>query len=447
METPIYDFARRYAESGTARLHMPGHKGVPFLGCEALDLTEITGADSLYGASGIIARSEQNAAALFGSAATVYSTEGSSQCIRAMLYLALLHAPKTGKRPVIAAARNVHESFVLAAALLDFDVVWLWPESASFSLCSCPVGGRQVAETLDGLSDPPAAVYVTSPDYLGGTLDIAGIAAACRARGVPLLVDDAHGAYRHFLPQPAHPLDLGADICSDSAHKTLPVLTGGAYLHISESAPPEFAENARRAMALFGSTSPSYLILESLDLANRYLSEGYRRRLADCAGTVARVKTALSKRGWHLAQSDPLKLTVRTDARCRGGKTVAAQLRAGGVEYEYADPDFAVLMATPENTSGDFAKILDALGTPDFSAAAPAPVFYLEPPRQCVSIREAVLGRQELVPTQASCGRILAAPAVQCPPAVSVLISGERIGPDAVAILRHYGVASVAVTK
>ena len=89
MDTPIQDFVASYVGNQGVRLHMPGHKGKTFLGCEALDITEIKGADALYEADGIIARSEENAAALFGSARTLYSTEGSSQCIRAMLYLAL----------------------------------------------------------------------------------------------------------------------------------------------------------------------------------------------------------------------------------------------------------------------------------------------------------------------------------------------------------------------
>ncbi len=97
MTTPIVDFfVRQYARSGTSRLHMPGHKGQPFLGCEAWDITEIKGADELYEAEGIIARSEANATALFGTARTYYSTEGSSQCIRAMLALALRGLPKQG---------------------------------------------------------------------------------------------------------------------------------------------------------------------------------------------------------------------------------------------------------------------------------------------------------------------------------------------------------------
>ena len=107
MTTPIVDFVQNYAKSGTSRLHMPGHKGQALLGFEGLDITEIRGADELYEADGIIAQSEANATRLFGTAHTYYSTEGSSQCIRAMLCLAMQAAP-AGQRPVLLAARNAH---------------------------------------------------------------------------------------------------------------------------------------------------------------------------------------------------------------------------------------------------------------------------------------------------------------------------------------------------
>lgn len=225
MQTPIVDFVRRYQKDGVTRFHMPGHKGQSYLGCEWADITEICGADSLYEADGIIAESEENASALFGSGRTFYSTEGSSQCIRAMLSLAL--SRHNGKeRSVVLAARNVHKAFVYAAALLDFDVEWLWPEDGMKSLCSCKVSPAQVEKQI--VRSRPVAVYLTSPDYLGGQMDIRSIAEVCHREGVLLLVDNAHGAYLHFLKQSVHPLDLGADMCCDSAHKTFPVLTGGA---------------------------------------------------------------------------------------------------------------------------------------------------------------------------------------------------------------------------
>ena len=121
MKTPICDFVKHYAESGTRRFHMPGHKGVSSLGLEHLDITEVVGADSLYDADGIIGESERNASEIFD-CPTFYSTEGSSQCIRAMLYLTLLHARNQGKAPLIAAGRNAHKTFLGSVALLDTDV-------------------------------------------------------------------------------------------------------------------------------------------------------------------------------------------------------------------------------------------------------------------------------------------------------------------------------------
>ena len=240
METPIADFVRRYADSGMIRAHMPGHKGKPLLGCEALDITEIDGADDLFHPEGIIAQSEANATRLFGTVHTYYSTEGSSQCIRAMLCLALQAAPAAGQRPVLLAARNAHKALLYAAALLDFDIQWLWPAPQDAgSLCSCPVSAAKLTGALQGLAQQgkrPFGVYITSPDYLGGMQDIRALSAVCDTFGMPLLVDNAHGAYLHFLKEGSrHPIQLGADLCCDSAHKTLPVLTGGAYLHLGSS--------------------------------------------------------------------------------------------------------------------------------------------------------------------------------------------------------------------
>ena len=282
MTTPIVDFVRQYAQSGTARLHMPGHKGQSLLGCEPWDITEIRGADELYEAEGIIAQSEANATRLFGTAHTYYSTEGSSQCIRAMLCLAMQGAPRTGKRPVLLAARNAHKALLYAAALLDFDIRWLWPAPEDTgALCSCPVTVQALSaalEELAGQGRTPVGVYLTSPDYLGGMQDIAALSAVCDAHGAPLLVDNAHGAYLRFLPGGSrHPIDLGAAACCDSGHKTLPVLTGGAYLHLGPKAPVREESTVRSALALFGSTSPSYLILQSLDACNRLLSTDYQR--------------------------------------------------------------------------------------------------------------------------------------------------------------------------
>lgn len=445
MDTPIADFVRSYAASGVSRLHMPGHKGKAFLGCEGLDITEVAGADALYEAAGIIAQSEANASLLFGSARTLFSTEGSSQCIRAMLYLALTCRP-AGTPPVVVAARNVHKSFIFAAALLDFDVVWLWPEGDARSLCSCAVSPETLARTLEGLSAPPAAVYVTSPDYLGGQADIAALAAVCHSHGTLLAVDNAHGAYLHFLSPPAHPLDLGADICCDSAHKTLPVLTGGAYLHIGWTAPAPLAENAKLAMALFGSTSPSYLTMASLDLCNLYLSKEYPARLADTVERLDGLKRQLALDGWLVADSDPLKLTLDASASGSSGPRSAQILRERGVECEYADPDHLVLMATCENRPEDFDRVRSALGAApgggDIRRALPQ-----ARGQRILSIRQALFAPHETVPAAQSLGRVCGAPTVSCPPAIPVAVSGEAITREALELLAYYGLGQVDVVR
>ena len=437
MNTPVADFVQRYAKAGTARLHMPGHKGRCFLGCEPWDITEIHGADALYEAEGILAESEQNAAALFGSQRTCYSTEGSSQCIRAMLYLAVA---ASGSHTVVA-ARNVHRAFVSAAALLDLEIRWLWPEE-SRSLCGCPISPAQLEETLHSLPEPPAAVYLTSPDYLGGMAQIPALAQVCHQHGTLLLVDNAHGAYLRFLQPSLHPLDLGADLCCDSAHKTLPVLTGGAYLHLSPTAPAQLAPLAKSALGLFGSTSPSYLTLASLDLCNRYLAEGYPQRLAEAVERLAELRERLTAAGWRVEPSDPLRVTV---AAPRGvtGQELAGQLRRQGAECEYADRDFLVLMATPENTPEEWAQAAAALGQCP-GEANPRQLPLARGERAC-SIRQAAFAPRETVDAAHSLGRVCGLPTVGCPPAIPIAVSGERITPEALALFAYYGIEQVEV--
>ena len=444
MNAPICDFVRDYAARQALRLHMPGHKGRGPLGVEALDITEIPGADSLYEASGVIRESEENASRLFG-CPTLYSTEGSSLCIRAMLYLALMHAKERGRKPRIVAGRNAHKTFLSAAALLDLDVIWLNPGPGD-SYLSCSVSADALDAVLDGMN-APAAVYLTSPDYLGNTVDIAAIAEVCHRRDVLLLVDNAHGAYLRFLPDSRHPIDLGADLCCDSAHKTLPVLTGGAYLHLSPAAPQLCHAQARTALALFGSTSPSYLILQSLDAVNLALGSGYRENLARFAAEVEALKARLIEKGWLLQGDEPLKLTLRAKPRGCTGVELAQALEAENIVCEFADPDFLVLMLTPEIGSDGLDRLEAAL-----DALPLRPAIQDEPPvfqsaARALSIREAALSPCETLPVERCLGRVLAAATVGCPPAVPILVCGERIDEHALACFRYYGIETCTVVR
>ena len=458
--TPIADFVRGYAASDTSRLHMPGHKGRGPLGCEGLDLTEIAGADELYEAEGIIAQSEANTARLFGTAGTWYGTEGSSQCIRAMVFLALQAAPNGSQRPVLLAARNAHKALLYAAALLDIDVEWLWPPAGpDASLCACPVDPAALAAALERMEQAgrrPFAVYLTSPDYLGGVQDVAALAPLCHARGVPLLVDNAHGAYLRFLPGGSrHPIDLGADLCCDSAHKTLPVLTGGAYLHAGHGMLRPDPAAVRGAMCLFGSTSPSYLILQSLDLCAGALAGDWPARLADCVARLDGLKQDLSGLCPGLVRpSEPLKLVLDGAAVGRSGGALADLFRAHRVECEYADTRYLVLMFAPGNLPRDFdrvraaaARAVSCPGTdsaPGDLSSAVWPALARQARPAC-SIRQAVFARQERIPARDAAGRVCALPTVACPPAIPIAVSGEEIGPAAVELFRYYGIETVSV--
>ena len=447
MTTPIVDFVRQYAASGTARLHMPGHKGEKFLGVEHLDITEICGADDLFHPEDIIAESEDNATALFGSGRTLYSTEGATLPIKAMLALAVQNAPKTGGRPRILAARNVHKSFLFGCALLDAEIEWLYPDTPTH-LCSSTVTPEQVRAALEQADQPFCAVYLTSPDYLGNVADVAGIAAVCKQHSVPLLVDNAHGAYLAFSDPVCHPITLGATMCADSAHKTLPVLTGGAYLHIAKDAPKAFAKGARNAMALFASTSPSYLILQSLDLCNEYLEKTLPTALKQTAARVQGLRELLLAVGYTLHGDEPLKLTVDGLQKGYRGTELATQLRELGVEPEFADEDLVVLMCTPQNTDEELARVAQALvELPQRTPIRSISSALTASPERVLTVREAILSAQEILPTDKALGRICATPAVSCPPAIPIVVSGERIDPHALSLFARYGIDEIAVVK
>ncbi len=447
MTTPISDFIWSYRCKKSLRLHMPGHKGVLLTGCEGDDITEVAGADSLYEADGIIRESEKNASCLFG-CPTYYSTEGSSQCIRAMLYLTLLYAKERGvDRPLILAGRNAHKTFLSAAALLDLDVDWLFPAEGWY--LSCDISPARLDTVLSSYEIKPAAVYLTSPDYLGHILDVERLSEVCRKHGVLLLVDNAHGAYLKFLSPSLHPMDLGADICCDSAHKTLPVLTGGAYLHIGSHLPLGLRSQVKQALALFGSTSPSYLILQSLDMVNAVLAgKDFAPSLMKTAKRVEACRVKLMAHGINAMQGDePLKLTLYPCLFGYTGLEIARHLRDHGIECEFADPDFVVLMVTPAITEADLGRLTDVLlSLPRREALVPCPPA-LAHPKRAMTIREAMLSPAETLPVSECLGRVLAAATVGCPPAVPIVVSGEVIDESALKCFEYYDIKVCSVIK
>lgn len=422
---------------------MPGHKGVGSI-CESLDITEITGADSLFEANGIIRESEQNASALFG-AYTFYSTEGSSLCIRAIVYMLSIYAKEIGRKPIILAGRNAHKAFLSAIALTDTDVSWIFPKEHENYL-SCSVTPSELEYIFKNSAELPVAVYLTSPDYLGNVSNIKVVAEVCHKYGVLLCVDNAHGAYLKFLSPSKHPIDLGADICCDSAHKTLPALTGSAYLHVSKNAPEMFSREAKNALCLFGSTSPSYLLLESLDKTNAYL-EHHTERLNEFLPLLDSLRNELCENGYRLLGNEELKLTIDAKAYGYYGYELSEILEKHGIICEFCDRDHLVMMFTPENSEEDILRVKNALlSIEKKEALINAPKGFFAPVR-VMSVREAVFSAKECLPLCECEGRVLASTHVPCPPAVPIIIPGEKIDKHAIERFEYYGIENCIVVK
>lgn len=443
ISTPIVDFVRDFAQSNVSRLHMPAHKGKSLLGCEELDITEINGADVLYSADGIIDESENNATALFGTAHTFYSTGGSTLAIKTMLALIKRN---TQKDSYVLAARNAHKAFIYACGLLDLDVEWIYP-ATNEHLCDCTIEPHTLRSMLKSAKKLPCAIYITSPSYLGKVQDIAGISKICKEFGIYLLVDNAHGAYLAFENPSKHPIALGADMCCDSAHKTLPTLTGGAYLHVSKNFKAYDKQETRAMLSLFASTSPSYLILQSLDLTNKYIADGYIKKLNDTIEKVNVLKTELGSIGFICEGDEALKIVITSKkSRCLCDK-LADHLRSHKIEPEYAERDALVLMVSTENTDVDFERIKTAFKSFSKESVQIDDQPQICAPKRAISIREALFAPSERIETKFSAGRICATPSVSCPPAIPPIVSGEIIDEDTVKVLSYYGIDEIDVIK
>ena len=441
MKTPIVSFLKSYQEKSPVRMHMPGHKGAGILGFEGMDLTEIYGADELFAAEGIIKESEQNASSLFG-CPTYYSTQGSTLCIQTMCTILCQDAKSKGKTPKILAGRNAHRSFIHAAALLDFEIEWLYGNS---DYLSCKIHAEDLEKAI--IESHPTAVYLTNPDYLGNLLDIKSLASVCKKHNVLLAIDNAHGAYLRFLEPSLHPIDLGADLCCDSAHKTLPVLTGGAYLHLSESLNQVWKNNVKHFMEYFSSTSPSYLIMASLDAANEVLDTTFRNSLSECIQRVDGLKNTLTQHGYTILFGEPMKITISTKEFGYTGNEIANLLMECDIYPEFYDSDYIVLMPSPYNTKDDLKRLETCL-----CGIERKPILINKPPKleqskKAMNVRQALFSSSITLDVSKSLGQVCSSVTVSCPPAILPVIPGEVISESSIEVMKYYGIETVRVVK
>lgn len=441
MKTPIVSFLKSYQEKSPVRMHMPGHKGAGILGFEGMDLTEIYGADELFAAEGIIKESEQNASNLFG-CPTYYSTQGSTLCIQTMCTILCQDAKSKGKKPKILAGRNAHRSFIHAAALLDFEIEWLYGNS---DYLSCKIHAEDLEKAI--IESLPTAVYLTNPDYLGNLLDIKSLASVCKKHNVLLAIDNAHGAYLRFLKDSLYPIDLGADLCCDSAHKTLPVLTGGAYLHLSDSLNQVWKNDVKHFMEYFSSTSPSYLIMASLDAANEVLDTTFKKSLFECIQRVDGLKNTLVQHGYTILSGEPMKITISTKEFGYTGNEIANLLMECDIYPEFYDSDYIVLMPSPYNTKDDLKRLETCLcgieGKPILVNKLPK----LEQSKKAMNVRQALFSSSITLDVSKSLGQVCSSVTVSCPPAILPVIPGEVISEFSIEVMKYYGIETIRVVK
>ncbi len=432
ISTPVHDFLVKNKNDRKVRCYMPGHKGTenPF------DITEIEGADSLYEAeNGIIGCSEKNASMIFGTEKTLYSCSGSTLAIQTML--ALAKAKGRGKDHVIA-GRYSHRSFINTCILLDLVPSWVYPKE----YMSCDISPDDIE---DKINERTLAVFINSIDYYGGMSDIKAIANICHKHGIPLLVDNAHGAYLKFTEEDKHPITLGADMCCDSAHKTLPVLTGGAYLHIGNS---KYGADAKETMSLFGTSSPSYLILDSLDRFNAEITNrpDHIRKLCN---EIKLLKSDLISFGHFLHKSDEMRITVDCRAGFSTGFKVADILREFGVECEYAD-EYKCVLLFGWNTSGEDIETVREI----FKATPPTEFALISPPDLPVMIKtmspaspaKAYARLKRTVTLPEALNKICAEIIAPCPPGIPLVMPGEIITQQVIDILSTKGIKETKIT-
>ncbi len=444
--TPLYSALTGHTGKGRVSLHTPGHKGSAYvLGGIALslDLTELPDTDALYEAEGAIARAEELATELFGADRTVFSAGGCSLAIQAMLRCCCDEGDK------VIMDRGCHRTAVNAAALLGLEPVWLLSESRSADGLFPLPSAEDVRRLLDSHPDAKA-VYITSPDYMGRLCDVSGIAAECRRRGIPLLVDNAHGS--HLIAfDGLHPLKQGAAMTACSAHKTLPVLTGGAFL---SSADPKLSAGMKGAMALFGSTSPSYLIMVSLDLCRAWLEEEGFEQLRRTAALCDDIRARALEAGFAVPEGnrDPMRITLLTRPAGMSGIFAAQLLRDSGFEPEYADETCLVLLPTPFVTEEQMSALGDAIvrmpGLAGEKEQSEIPsigsvLSRARESRRVMPLRRAALSSRRWVRVDEAAGQIAAASVCPCPPGVPIVMPGELISPECAGLLRGLGIDRV----
>ena len=439
--TPLYDALCSYAQSGTFRGHMPGHKGKP-LPCSLsehlteIDFTELPETGNLYEGNGPIALAEARAAAHYGAGHALFLTGGSTQGVLTML------GQFAGKTVLF--DRNSHKSTASAMTLFDITPRYLVPDLYRAFHISGHLSCKNLQKELQTHPEI-AAVFLTSPNYYGIIQDIPAIAEICHSFGKPLLVDGAHGAHLTSLGIP-NAIACGADAEVCSLHKTARALGQAAILLVNDRFR---VSDLRRTAAMVGTSSPSYAVMASIDCAVHDLaaqSDTYRT----VAQMAARIKKEriIADTPFHCLRgtdTDPCRLVINTAGFGMSGRDAAKILEEEyGVVAEMADNGNVIFILTSADTQEELDRLCDAfveLGKRcaeqmnDALRVRPVPPL----PVQVCTPRTAFFSAGEELPIDLCEDRISAETVTVYPPGVLILAPGEIIDKKTIVYLKENG--------
>jgi arginine decarboxylase len=434
---PLVEALIEFKEENPISFHVPGHKngmlsGLPSELRNALryDFTELEGLDDLHEPTGVIEEAQQKLSLLYGSDRSFFLVNGSTVGNLAMIYATC----RAGETVIV--QRNAHKSIFHAIELTGARPVFVSPVWDPTTLTAGAVTAVQVGKALKAYPDAKA-VILTYPTYYGLTgIELEETIRICHTYDVPVLVDEAHGA--HFVvgePFPRSALDMGADVVVHSAHKTLPAMTMASFLHVRS----DFiaVEKVAYYLGMLQSSSPSYLLMASLDDARSYAEsysvEDKKFFMEERAAFIEGLELI---RGLQTVETDdPLKLILRVEGYT--GFDIQKKLETEGIYGEIADP-YQVLFVLPllkTKTSFPFEeickKIAIAISNLDESDRT---IKTVEVSRLKEGLSRLVYTSEEIacmelewVPFEESVGRIAAASIIPYPPGIPLLIAGEIV--------------------
>lgn len=437
MSAPLYDKLIGYHLKNRISFAMPGHKNGRGLKPDLLccDVTELRGTENLHHPRAFIKESKRLLSGLFYSDESFIVTGGSTTCIQAMI------AASVRRGGMLLAAADCHMSVINACALLGIKIR-LIPRVTDGEFL---IAGRlfDIEKYIEGAD----AVIVTSPTYYGLCADIEKIAEQCHKHGIPLLVDEAHGA--HFIadgrfPRPA--VTLGADAVCQSAHKTLDALTGAAFLHVKG----RLIDSARiaQAITMLETSSPSYVIAASADLAREKLGRGgWSGIINECDALRLRLESETEIR--FLKNDDPTRLVINFGAYETTGFAVDELLSEKfNIDVEMSDLVNIVLIVTPSNTAEDLETLCCALikiANGLEKRKNPLSFTFRFAPGGVISPSDVLFLQTETVPLLKSAGRVSAAAVTPYPPGIPVIYQGGRITEEQLEYINELSAAGAEI--